>query len=309
MKTRKIERTGWSVSCVGQGLWNIGNQWGEMDDATAEAIILEAVEQGMNLLDVAESYGNPNGMSEMRLGRILPSIRERVLVVSKIGYWGARTGQGVPKTTPDMIRLCGHACCGRMRTDRVDLILCHEGNIQDPSVYIAGFEQLQHEGFIRAYGISTNSLEVLHSFVDASDGHCAAVEVDYSLLNRTPEKELLPYCLKHKLGVIVRGPLAQGLLGGRFTTDTVFTDEVRQGWNHGGQNRVEYEQKLSQVERLKARLPAGMDLPTAALRFVLAHPAVTTVIPGATSVAQVRANAHAGAAALSPAERDALIAD
>jgi aryl-alcohol dehydrogenase-like predicted oxidoreductase len=186
-------------------------------------------------------------------------------------------------------------------------MLCHEGNIQDPGVYIAGFEQLKGEGFIRAYGISTNSLEVLRRFVDASNGNCAAVELDYSLLNRAPEKELLPYCLEQKLGVIVRGPLAKGLLGGRFTADTVFADEVRQGWNRGGSNRAEFEHKLAQVETLKARLPDGMDLPTAALRFVLAHPAVTTVIPGATNLAQVRANAHAGIADMNQAERAALI--
>ena len=307
MQHRTLERTGWRVSCVGQGLWNIGNQWGEMDDATAEGIIREAVGQGMNLLDVAESYGNPNGMSEMRLGRVLPEIREQVLVVSKIGNWGTRTEQGVPKTTPDMIRLCGHACCGRLRTDRVDLMLCHEGNIADPSIYIAGFEQLRDEGFIRAYGISTNSLDVLRRFVEMSDGRCAAVELDYSLLNRAPEDELLPYCQRQGIGVIVRGPLAKGLLGGHFTAETVFTDEVRQGWNPGGANRAEFEDKLAQVERLTTRLPAGLDLPTAALRFVLAHPAVTTVIPGATTPAQVRANAHAGAADLTPAERAALL--
>jgi myo-inositol catabolism protein IolS len=306
MISREFGKTGWIVPGVGLGLWNIGNQWGTMDDATAEAIIREAVEQGMTLLDVAESYGDPNGMSELRLGRVLPSIRDRVLVVSKIGHWGVRSGQIVPKTTPDMIRLCGHACCGRLQTDRVDLMLCHDGNIENPHIYIEGFEQLKAEGFIRAYGISTDNLDALRRFVEASRGGCAAVEVDYSLINRVPEAEFLPYCRGQGLGVIVRGPLARGVLGGRFTVDTVFTDSVRREWSPGGKDRATFEAMLAQAQAIRSRLPAGMDLPTAAVRYTLGHPAVSVVIPGATSLAQVRANARAGAALLTEAERAAL---
>lgn len=308
MITREFGRTGWRVSVVGQGLWNIGNQWGKMDDATAESIIREAVEQGMNLFDVAETYGDPHGLSEIRLGRILPSVRSRVYVVSKIGHWGSRSGQGVPKTTPDMIRLCGHACCGRLRTDHVDLMLCHEGRIADPAVYVAGFEQLKAEGFISAYGISTDDLQVLRRFVAASSGGCAAVELDYSLLNRAAEQELLPYCVSQGLGVIVRGPMAKGVLSGRFSADTVFSDSVRGGWNRGGEKRTVFEQMLAGAEAIKTRLPPGLDLPTAALRYVLANPAVGVAIPGATRVGQVRANARAGTALLSDAEYAALAA-
>ena len=303
---RKLGRLGRDVSCIGQGLWNIGNQWGVMDDAAAEGIIREAVAQGITLLDVAESYGNPNGLSEIRLGRVLPAMRDRVFVVSKIGHWGLRSGQIVPKTTPDLIRLCGHACCGRLQTDHVDLMLCHEGNIEDPGVYIAGFEQLQAEGFILAYGISTDNLDALRRFVEASRGKCVAVELDYSLLNREPEQALLSYCQDQGLGVIVRGPLARGVLSGRFTSETVFSDDIRKVWNRGEKERAKFEAMLAQVQNLKTRLPAGLDLPTAALRYVLGHPAVTCIIPGATNPAQVRANALAGAAALTAQERAAL---
>ncbi len=294
MKMNRVTRWPGDIPCVGLGLWNIGNQWGEMDDETAAAIIREAVEQGIRLFDVAESYGNPNGLSEIRLGRLLPGIREQVTVVSKIGNWGVRSGQDVPKTTADMIRLCGHACCGRLQTTHVDVMLCHKANIEDPAVYIEGFRQLRDEGFIKAYGLSTNSLDVLRRFVEASDGECLAVELDYSLLNREPEQELLPYCQAHGLMVIVRGPLARGLLSGRYSRDTVFKDEVRAVWNPGGTQRAAFEAKIADVEKLQAELPAGKDLPTAALQFVLAHPAVTTVIPGATTVEQVRTNARAG---------------
>ncbi len=163
MLYRKFGKTGWDVSAVGLGTWNIGNQWGEMDDASAESIVRAAYDNGMNLFDVAESYGIPNGNSELRLGRALKGIRQEVRVVSKIAHWGKRTGQAVPKTTPDMIRLCGHACAGRLRTEYIDVMLCHDANVENPEVYIEAFETLRQEGFIRHYGISTDHIDVLKS--------------------------------------------------------------------------------------------------------------------------------------------------
>ena len=214
MLYRPFGKTGWNVSAIGMGTWNIGNQWGEMDEATAWATVRAAYEQGMNLFDTAESYGIPNGLSEERLGAALAGIRHQVYVVSKIGHWGKRTGQGVPKTTVDMIRLCCHASLGRLRTDWLDVVLCHEGDIEDPSVYLEAFEMLKQRGRIRAYGISTNDLEVLERF--NVHGTCSVVEVDYSLLNRAPEADLLPYCQEHGIAVLVRGPLRRGLLAGKY---------------------------------------------------------------------------------------------
>jgi len=158
MLYRPFGKTGWNVSAIGMGTWNIGNQWGELDDATSWATVRAAFDAGMNLFDTAESYGIPNGLSEERLGAGLAGIRHQVYVVSKIGNWGKRTGQGVPKTTVDMIRLCCHASLGRLHTDWLDVLLCHEGDIQDPSVYLEAFQVLKQRGRIRAYGISTNNL-------------------------------------------------------------------------------------------------------------------------------------------------------
>src|SRR5690606_26590538 len=129
MQHKPFGKLGWPVSAIGLGTWNIGNQWGEIDDVTARATIRAGCDHGMNLFDPAESYGIPNGLSEMRLGQALAGIRHRVYVVSKIGNWGKRTGGGVPKNSVDMIRLCGHAILGRLHTDYLDVVLCHEGNI------------------------------------------------------------------------------------------------------------------------------------------------------------------------------------
>ena len=140
MLYREFGDLGWRVSSIGMGTWNIGNQWGELDDVTAWATVRAAFENGVNLFDTAESYGIPNGLSEERLGVALAGIRHQIYLVSKIGHWGKRTGQGVPKTTVDMVRLCAHASLHRLRTDWVDVMLCHEGDIKDPSVYLEAFE-------------------------------------------------------------------------------------------------------------------------------------------------------------------------
>lgn len=303
---REFGKLGWPVSAIGLGTWNIGNQWGEIDEATAWSTIRAAFDHGVNLFDTAESYGIPNGLSEERLGAALAGIRHRVLVVSKIGNWGKRTGQGVPKTTVDMIRLCGHAILGRMRTDWLDAVLCHEGDIQDPSIYLEGFEALKQEGKVRAYGISTNSADVLRRFDVA--GTCSVVQVDYSLLNRAPEADLLPYCLEHGIAVMVRGPLAKGVLSGRYSRATRFDDSVRAAWHEGDDAQRAYEATIARVERIAQVVAPGPEMVAGALRFTFTHPAVATAIPGAKSPQQAMMNAAAGDRLLSDEELKSLIA-
>lgn len=304
MLYRAFGRTGWQVSAIGLGTWNIGNQWGIVDQATAWSTVRTAFDCGVNVFDAAESYGTPNGLSEERLGGALAGIRHQVYVVSKIGNWGARTGQGVPKTTIDMIRLCAHASLHRLRTDWHDVLLCHEGHIADPSIYLDAFAALVEEGRLRAFGISTDSLAVLQRF--NARGGCSVVEVDYSLVNRQPEAEFLPYCQEQGIAVLVRGPLAKGLLSGHYTKESVFTDEVRQPFNVGAAQRPEFEAKLAQVERLAEVVAPGAALVEKALQYVISHPAAPVAIPGAKSAAQARANAAAGAQLLPAAELERL---
>jgi aryl-alcohol dehydrogenase-like predicted oxidoreductase len=304
MLYRDFGKTGWLVSAIGLGTWNIGNQWGPVNEATAWATMRSGFEHGVNLFDTAESYGIPNGLSEERLGRALAGLRHRVYVVTKTGHWGERTGQGVPRTTVDMIRLCVHASLGRMRTDWADVVLCHEGNLKDPTIYLQGFESLKQDGYLRAYGISTDSLDVLKRF--NVDGTCSVVEVDYSLLNRAAESELLPYCQEHGIGVLIRGPLRKGLLSGRYSAGSSFTDSVRANWNVGSGGRAAFEAEVAAVERLKAVVQPGAEMTRAALRYVISHSAAPVAIPGAKSSEQAAMNAQAGDRLLTAQEWDAL---
>ena len=304
MLYRNFGRTGWQVGAVGLGTWNIGNQWGAVDEDTAFATVRAAFDAGMNLFDTAESYGLPNGLSEERLGRALTGIRHRVYLVSKIGNWGKRTGGGIRKDTVDQIRVCAHASLHRLRSDWHDVLLCHEGDIEDPTVYLEGFEALVAEGRLRHYGISTNSLEVLKDF--NRHGTCAVVQVDYSLLNRRPEEAFLPYCQEQDIAVMVRGPLAKGLLSGRYDLDSVFADDVRAGFNRGQAQRTAYEAQVAQVAALAQVVAPGAEMVEKALRYALSHPALPVVIPGAKSPAQASANAAAGAAELAADECERL---
>ncbi len=305
MQHKSFGKTGWQVSAIGLGTWNIGNQWGEIDDITAYATIQAAVAHGMNLIDTADAYGIPFGLSEQRLGRGLAGIRHRVYVVSKVGNWARRWGHPLPYSHPDHVRLCIHASLGRLRTDYLDVSLCHEANLANPTIYLEGFEQLVAEGSIRAYGISTNSLDVLKRF--NVNGTCSVVQVDYSLLNRAPEPEFLPYCQEHNIGVMVRGPLAKGVLSGRYDGASVFTDTVREGWNNEGAARTQFLAQVAQVDRLKSAVQPGAAMVTAAIRYTFSHPAVAVAIPGAKSPEQAAMNAAAGERMLNDDERTQLV--
>jgi aryl-alcohol dehydrogenase-like predicted oxidoreductase len=204
-----------------------------------------------------------------------------------------------------MIRLCCHASLGRLQTGWLDVMLCHEGDIEDPSVYLEAFEMLKRRGRIRAYGISTNDLEVLKRF--NANGTCDVVEVNYSLLNRAPEQDLLPYCQEQDIAVLVRGPLRRGLLAGKYTRDSVFTDAVRSSWNVRERGRAGFEKDIAQIEVLKTVLEPGAEMVTAALRYVISHPALPVAIPGAKSPEQAAMNAAAGERALSVDEINKLV--
>ena len=303
MLYRDFGRTGWKISAVGMGTWNIGNQWGAIDDATSWATVRSAFDSGMNLFDTAESYGLPNGLSEERLGTALAGIRQDVYVVSKVGNWGKRTGQVVPKTTVDMIRLCAHASLHRLRTDYHDVLLCHEGDLEDPDVYLAGFQALQKEGRLRSYGISTNSLDVLKRF--NKEGGCKVVQVDYSLVARAPEAEFLPYCETQKIAVMVRGPLGKGLLSGGYTRQSTFDDDVRSSYNEGGSDRATFERRMDTVDKLRELIEPA-DMVRTSLQYVISHPTLAVAIPGAKSVEQAAMNAAAGDDELSEAELERL---
>jgi aryl-alcohol dehydrogenase-like predicted oxidoreductase len=299
MRYRTLGKSGLRVSAIGFGAWGIGGQWGPVERQTALDTVRAAVDTGVTFFDTADIYGDPRqGQSEELVGEALRLVRDRVLIATKAGWWGGAYHHRLPFTHASHIELCCDASLHRLRTDVIDLYQCHYGQIADPSVFLEAFETLQKRGKIRAYGISTNSVRVARRFF--ADGRGTALQVDYSYLNRLPENHLLPFCKQNSIGVIARGPLAQGVAAGKFTPASTFND-VRAEMNRDS-GRVKFLRQLAVVERLRPMERPGRNLAQLALQFVLSNDAVSVAIPGAKTPEQARANAAAGDAVLSPEE-------
>jgi aryl-alcohol dehydrogenase-like predicted oxidoreductase len=295
MIKRTLGKTGWTVTAIGFGAWGVGGQWGSVEDQTAIDAIRAAYDSGMNFFDTADAYGEPIGRSEELMKVALKGLRDKVIIATKVGNFARRYGHALAYSTPEHVELCCDASLYRLGIDCIDLYQCHLGSAPDYSVFIEAFETLIKRGKIRAYGISSNVLASVEQF--NRNGKCAAVQLDYSILNRTAEKDLLPYCQQHNIGVIVRGPLAKGILSGKFNRQSKFDDSVREKWNDGEQHQ-KFLQQLGTVDSLRFLERPGRNLAQASLQFVISHPAVDVAIPGAKSAEQARCNAGAGEAML-----------
>ena len=289
---RRLGKSGIEVSVVGTGLWAVGGGWGPVDDKNALAAIDASLEAGVNFFDTADVYGD--GHSEELLGKAMRGRRERFIVATKIGWVGYDGEKNRSQYhTVDKLVAGVEASLRRLQTDYVDVIQDHifyrEPNTD---IFLEGFRKLQRDGKVRAYGLSTSDFAFIKEF--NSDGQCATLQIDYSIFNRTAEQEIFPYCEKNSIGVIVRGALAMGILTGKFTPETRFPDgDFRQNWHEKPDERRVFLDDLDKVEQLRA-LTDGRTLSQLALRFVIDHPAVTTVIPGARSAEQARENVRAG---------------
>jgi aryl-alcohol dehydrogenase-like predicted oxidoreductase len=299
MQYRTFASTGWKVSAIGLGTWNIGGQWGAVSREEAVATVRAALDAGVNLIDSADAYGDPPGLSEELVGEAVRGRRHEIYLATKVGNFARRLGHALSFATPLHVTLCCDASLHRLRTDTIDLYQCHLGDLEQPDAFLEAFDRLRAAGKIRAFGVSTNTLEVLKAF--NRDGQCAAAQVNYSLLAREAEADVLPYCREQGLAVLVRGPLARGLLAGKYAKDTQFGDSIRERWNSGA-GRQEYLALADQVERLRFLERPGRTMAQAALAWLLANPAVTCPVPGAKRPDQARANAAAADLVLSADE-------
>jgi aryl-alcohol dehydrogenase-like predicted oxidoreductase len=293
MEKRRLGKSGLGVSVIGLGLWAVGGtEWGKTDDRESLRTIEAALAAGVNFFDTADVYGN--GHSEELLGQAIRGRRDRFIVASKIGWVGFASDKRISAYTTVAKLIVGvESSLKRLGTDYLDVIQRHI-DYPDPTVdvFVEGFQRLQGDGKVLAYGLSTSDFGFLRRF--NSDGRCATLQIDYSILNRMPETEIFPYCQENDIGVIVRGPLAMGILSGKFAADTRFGHgDFRGRWRANHEEHEVYLEDLSKVERLRP-LTDGRSLAQLALQFSIHHPAVTTSIPGAKTVPQLKENVAAG---------------
>ena len=296
LRTRPLgSRSGIDVTEIGIGLWAQGGGWGPTDDAGALDAIDEALGRGVTFFDTADVYGM--GHSEELLGRAMKGRRDRFIVGSKIGWIGYDGEKQQSRYTTVAKLVAGvEDSLARLGTDHLDLIQCHIW-YEDPTtpVMIEGFKALKAQGKVRAWGVSTSNLDLVKTF--NAGGDCDTLQIDYSILNRQPEREIFPYCRESGIGVIVRGPIAMGILAGKFHEESRFHEgDFRQAWIEDELQNAQFHKDLRTVERLRPIAEAcGVSLVELALRFVVAHPAVSTVIPGARNGEQAASNTDAGA--------------
>ncbi|HSM24752.1 MAG TPA: aldo/keto reductase [Anaerolineaceae bacterium] len=290
---RQFGQSSLKVTEIGIGLWAAGgDQWGQTDDQDVLDAIDYALDAGVNFFDTADVYGG--GHSEELLGKAMQGRREKFVLATKIGWFDFDGEKGHSfYTTPEKLINGVEKNLKRLQTDYIDIMQSHI-DFRDATmeVMIEGFQKLQKAGKILHYGVSTSNFEYLKAF--NGDGNCSSLQIDYSILNRTAEADIMPYCQDNGIGVIVRGSLAMGILAGKFTAETRFgEDDFRRRWHEDPQEFVTFKDDLSKVESLR-ELTNGRSLAQLALQFVLSNPAVSTVIPGVKSIAQAQANIQAG---------------
>ena len=300
-------RSGLEVSEVGLGLWAVaGSEWGVVQDEDNLDAIEAALESGVTFFDTADVYGE--GHSEELLGRAIQQRRDAFVVATKIGWIDFdRQADRSQFDSVDKLVAGVQGSLTRLGTDHLDVIQCHV-DYPEPNtpIFIEGFRQLKEAGTVRAWGVSTSDLDHLRRF--NADGDCDVLQTDYSILNRTAEQELLPYCQENGIGVIVRGPLAMGLLTGKFAGgDTFPQSDFRRAWIDDPAQHEQFLRDLAVVEELRGVVPDGQSMAAFALRFARSHPAVSTVIPGAKDRRQAESNSAAGLQPLLSAEERAAV--
>ncbi|MCY1314942.1 Aldo-keto reductase IolS [compost metagenome] len=298
MHYRTFGRSGLRVSEIGYGAWGIGkSHWrGASDDESARALN-RAVDLGLNFIDTALGYGQ--GHSEKLIGALLRERSETIHVATKIPpqnmQWPAHAGTPAEQTFPaDHVIACTETSLRNLGVETIDVQQFHVWSDEwvGRGDWLEAVERLKRDGKIRFFGVSINDYEPDNALRLIESGVVDSVQVIYNIFEQAPEEKLLPACLKHNVGVIVRVALDEGGLTGQIRSDTVFPEgDFRETYFRGERKREVEERTQKIVEDLEIAPDA---LAETALRFVLSHPAVSTVIPGMRSVRNVERNCAIG---------------
>jgi aryl-alcohol dehydrogenase-like predicted oxidoreductase len=271
--------------------------WTGSDDAESVAALHRAIELGCTFFDTALAYGD--GKSEQLLARVLPDHRDTPLIVAtKVppmnGKWPAKAEYAIEDVFPsDYVVDSTERSLRNLGVERIDLQQFHVwtdawAELDD---WMDAVDRLKRAGKVRAFGISVNRWEPTNVVEALRTGLIDSVQVVHNIFDQAPEMELLPLCQEMGVATIARVPFDEGSLTGTLTKDTRWPD---------GDFRNQYfpparlAESVDRVERLKSEIPDGMTLPEMALRFILSHPAVSTVIPGMRRLSHVEANLAAG---------------
>lgn len=298
MKTRLFPKLSAQVGEIGLGTWQLGAEWGPVDEDTALATLRAAVESGTNLFDTADVYGM--GRSETLIGRFLRETRAPVLVATKLGRfsppgWPANFERAT-------VRAHTEASLRRLGRETLDLtqLHCVPTHVLRSGTIFEHLRELKREGKIRAFGASVESMEQAGICLGQED--LASLQIIFNVFRQKPI-EIFAEAKRRGVALLVRLPLASGLLAGKMTKQTRFAATDHRNFNRNGEQfnvgetfaGLPFEKGVELAEAVKPLVPDGMTPAEFALRWCLDHDAVTTLIPGARSPDQARANAKASA--------------
>ncbi|SDN42907.1 Predicted oxidoreductase [Streptomyces sp. cf386] len=299
MDERVIGRLGRRASVVGLGTWQLGADWGDVDDKEALAVLDAAVESGVTFFDTADVYGD--GRSEQTIAAFLRGRPELdIFVATKMGR---RVDQIPENYVLDNFRAWNDRSRRDLGVDRLDLVQLHcpPTPVYSTDEVFDALDTLVEEERIAAYGVSVETCEEALAAI-ARPG-VASVQIILNAFRMKPLREVLPAAQEAGVGIIARVPLASGLLSGKYTKDTVFPANDHRTYNRHGESfdqgetfsGVDYESGVEAAVEFAALAPEGFTPAQLALRWIIQQPGVTTVIPGARSPEQARANAAAAA--------------
>jgi aryl-alcohol dehydrogenase-like predicted oxidoreductase len=292
---RTLGRTGLEVSEIGYGAWGIaGDAWLGAKDEESLAALNRAVDLGLDFIDTALAYGE--GHSERLVGKLIQERDETIHVATKVPpknrVWPAPDGIPPEEAFPgDYVRECTERSLSNLGLEAIDVQQFHVW--QDDWVgrgdWLETVEDLKREGKIRSFGVSINDHQASNGLRLIETGAVDTVQVIYNVFDQSPEDELLPACQEHDVGVIVRVPFDEGALTGRITPETTFEEgDFRNHYFRGERKQEVYDRVRAIVSELGA---SEDEMAEIALRYILSHPAVSTVIPGMRSVRNVERRA------------------
>lgn len=290
MKKKKLGIDGPELTVIGFGAWAIGGPWqfgwGPVDDSESIKAIHTAIDLGINWIDTAAVYGF--GHSEEVIGKSLEGIRDQVYIATKCGLVNDGNGNAVNNLQPKSIRKEIEDSLRRLNTDHIDLYQIHK---PDPAVPVEEswneLINLKAEGKVRFIGVSTYDIPKLE--VCRTMGHLQSLQPAYNLLKRDVAEEVLPYCLKHNIGIVAYSPMQAGLLTGSFNLEKLAQDDWRRNNPYYTEprlsNTLEFVEKLKPIAARQNKTVGHL-----AIAWVLKNPAVTSAIVGARNSSQVKDN-------------------
>lgn len=298
MQYRTLGKTGFNISEISLGTWQVGGKWGAPFNATlADRILRMAIDQGVNFIDTADVYSD--GLSEQAVGRAVKACGQKIYVATKCGR--KITPHTTEGYTLHVLRKFVEDSLTRLDIECIDLIQLHcppNDVYYRPEVFDL-FDRLREEGKIQHLGVSVEKVEQAIKAIEYSN--VCSVQIIFNLFRQRPAGLFFELAQQKNIGIIARVPLASGLLTGAFTRDTSFEKDDHRTFNREGAafdkgetfSGIPYEVGLEAVEKLKNYF-GDQPLAAIALQWILAHKQVSCVIPGASNEEQVLRNIQAG---------------